>query len=148
MEQLVIAVHVLLAIGIIALVMVQQGKGADMGASFGAGASQTLFGAVGSGNLLSHATAILTALFFATSIGLAFIAKHHAGGSGDAGVPSSEVIQSHNDAAGVPAVPSAPAATTPAADVPVQPTAANAVASDAPAAPPASETPPAEPAKP
>lgn len=150
MEQLVIAVHVLLAIGIIALVMVQQGKGADMGASFGAGASQTLFGAVGSGNLLSHTTAILTALFFATSIGLAFIAKHHAGGSGDAGVPSSEVIQSHNDAAGVPAVPSAApaAAATPAADVPVQPAAANATASDAPAVPSASDTPPAEPAKP
>lgn len=147
MEQLVIAVHVLLSIGIIALVMIQQGKGADMGASFGAGASQTLFGSVGSGNVLSHATAILTTLFFATSIGLAFIAKHHAGGSSDAGVPSAAVIQSHNEAAAqpqpaaeVPAVTTdVPAATsTPAGaatgDVPVAPAPAS-PAADTPAAP-------------
>ena len=133
MEHFVIAVHVLLAIGIVALVMLQQGKGAEMGASFGSGASQTLFGSVGSGNLLSHATAIVTALFFATSIGLSVMAKHKVGAAGDAGVPSAEVIQSHNEAAkqAAPADVPAPAA-APAADVPAAPAAP---AMDAPAEP-------------
>jgi preprotein translocase subunit SecG len=74
-EGLIIIVHLLAAIGIVALVLLQQGKGADAGASFGGGASQTLFGSVGSGNVLSHTTAWLAVVFFVTSIGLAFIAK-------------------------------------------------------------------------
>ena len=73
-EQLILAVHLLLALAIIGLIMLQQGKGAEMGASFGAGASQTLFGSSGSGNVLTRATAWLVALFFATSFGLAVIA--------------------------------------------------------------------------
>jgi preprotein translocase subunit SecG len=74
MEQIVLIVHLLLALAIIGLILLQQGKGADMGASFGAGASQTLFGSDGSGNVLTRATAWLSALFFATSFGLAMIA--------------------------------------------------------------------------
>ncbi|GAB5414933.1 MAG: hypothetical protein Cons2KO_25360 [Congregibacter sp.] len=74
-EQLTLVVHLLLSLSIIGLIMLQQGKGADMGASFGAGASQTLFGSSGSGNVLTRATAWLVALFFATSFGLAMIAK-------------------------------------------------------------------------
>lgn len=74
-EQLFLVVHLLLALAIIGLIMLQQGKGADMGASFGAGASQTLFGSSGSGNVLTRATAWMVALFFATSFGLAIIAK-------------------------------------------------------------------------
>ena len=75
MEQIILIVHLLVALAIIGLIMLQQGKGADMGASFGAGASQTLFGSDGSGNVLTRATAWLVALFFATSFGLALIAS-------------------------------------------------------------------------
>lgn len=74
MEQIVLIVHLVLALIIIGLILLQQGKGADMGASFGAGASQTLFGSDGSGNVLTRATGWLAALFFATSFGLAMIA--------------------------------------------------------------------------
>ncbi|WP_372748310.1 preprotein translocase subunit SecG [Litorivivens sp.] len=81
MEQLILIFHVLAAIAIIGLILIQQGKGADMGASFGSGASQTLFGSSGSGNALTRATAILATLFFCTSLGLAFVAKEKAGGS-------------------------------------------------------------------
>jgi preprotein translocase subunit SecG len=74
MEQIVLIVHLLLALAIIGLIMLQQGKGADMGASFGAGASQTLFGSTGGANVLTRATTWLVAAFFATSFGLAIIA--------------------------------------------------------------------------
>ena len=59
MEQIILVVHLLVALGIIGLIMMQQGKGADIGASFGAGGSQTLFGSVGSANLLTKLTAWL-----------------------------------------------------------------------------------------
>ena len=75
MEQIVLIIHLMLALSIIGLILLQQGKGADMGASFGAGASQTLFGSDGSGNVLTRATAWLVALFFTTSFGLAMIAN-------------------------------------------------------------------------
>jgi preprotein translocase subunit SecG len=75
MEQIILAVHLLVALAIIGLIMLQQGKGADMGASFGAGASQTLFGSEGSGNVLTRATGWLVVLFFASSFGLALMAN-------------------------------------------------------------------------
>ena len=75
MEQIILVVHLLVALAIIGLIMLQQGKGADMGASFGAGASQTLFGSDGSGNVLTKATAWLVVLFFASSFGLALLAN-------------------------------------------------------------------------
>jgi preprotein translocase subunit SecG len=78
MEQIVLVVHLLIALGIIGLIMLQQGKGADMGASFGAGASQTLFGSDGSGNVLTKATAFLAVAFFASSFGLAMLAQESA----------------------------------------------------------------------
>ena len=74
MNQLFLIIHLLVALAIIGLIMLQQGKGADVGASFGAGASQTLFGSDGSGNVIAKATAWLSAIFFATSFGLAVIA--------------------------------------------------------------------------
>ncbi len=74
MNTALIIVHVLLAIGLVGLVLVQQGKGADMGTAFGAGASGTLFGASGAGNFLTRTTAILATLFFLTSLGLAYVA--------------------------------------------------------------------------
>ena len=73
MEQIILVAHLLIAVAIIGLIMLQQGKGADMGASFGAGASQTLFGSDGSGNVLTKATAWLVVLFFVTSFSLALL---------------------------------------------------------------------------
>ncbi len=74
MYQLVVIVHVLISIAIVVLVLLQQGKGADMGAAFGAGASGTLFGARGSASFLSRTTAILAVIFFLTSLSLAYFA--------------------------------------------------------------------------
>lgn len=75
MESILLVVHVIVALLIVGLIMLQQGKGAEMGASFGAGASQTVFGAVGSGNFFSRLTAILVTVFFITSFVLAVMAK-------------------------------------------------------------------------
>ena len=76
LQSAIIATHLLLGLAIIVLVLLQQGKGAELGASFGSGASGSLFGATGSANFLSRTTAVLAALFFATSLGLAYIATH------------------------------------------------------------------------
>jgi preprotein translocase subunit SecG len=72
METLVWVVHIIVAISVIGLVLLQHGKGADMGAAFGSGSSGSLFGATGSANFLSRTTAILAALFFLSSLGLAY----------------------------------------------------------------------------
>ncbi len=93
MESIIIVVHILIALGIIGFVMIQQGKGADAGASFGSGASQTVFGSSGSGNFLSRSTAILATAFFLTSLALAVYAKQRATGAADVGLPSEEVIK-------------------------------------------------------
>ena len=77
MEQIILVVHLVVALSIIGLIMLQQGKGADMGASFGAGGSQTLFGSDGSGNVLTKATSWLVVLFFASSFGLALLANQN-----------------------------------------------------------------------
>lgn len=76
MLSILYAVHVILALAILGLIMIQQGKGAEMGASFGGGASQTLFGSGGAGNFFSRLTAISVALFFTTSVILAVQAKN------------------------------------------------------------------------
>jgi preprotein translocase subunit SecG len=101
--SVILTVHVLVALSIIFLVLLQHGKGADMGAAFGSGSSGSLFGATGSANFLSRTTAALAAVFFVTSLGLAYVATHKpkTGGS---------VMQ------GVTAPPAA--ATRPAEDVP------------------------------
>lgn len=72
---LLLTVHILVGLGVIGLVLVQHGKGADMGAAFGSGASGSLFGATGSANFLSRMTAILAAIFFLTSLGLTYMAS-------------------------------------------------------------------------
>lgn len=74
--SVVLAVHILAAISVIGLVLVQHGKGADMGAAFGSGASGSLFGATGSANFLSRATAVIATIFFATSLSLAYLASN------------------------------------------------------------------------
>ena len=93
MEQIILIVHLLVALSIIGLIMLQQGKGADMGASFGAGASQTIFGSDGSGNALTRATAWLVVLFFASSFGLALLANQKRGAVDDLGldIPPAQV---------------------------------------------------------
>jgi preprotein translocase subunit SecG len=74
MHAILISIHILLAIGLIGFVLLQHGRGADAGAAFGSGASATVFGARGSASFLSRATAVLAALFFLTSLGLAYLA--------------------------------------------------------------------------
>lgn len=76
MYQVIIVFHVLLGLGIIGLVLMQQGKGADAGAAFGSGASGSVFGAQGAASFLSRSTAILATLFFLTSLGLAVLNSH------------------------------------------------------------------------
>jgi len=78
-QTTVLIVHTLIALGIIALVLLQRGKGAEAGAAFGAGASGTVFGAQGSTNFFSRATAILATAFFATSLSLAYISSQRTG---------------------------------------------------------------------
>ena len=87
MQTIIIIVHVMAAIAIVGLVLLQQGKGADAGASFGAGASQTVFGASGSGNFLVRATTIAAVVFFVTSLTLAIFAKNQAGTGTTTGLP-------------------------------------------------------------
>ncbi len=72
--SLVLTIHILVALAIIGLVLMQHGKGADMGAAFGSGASGSLFGASGSANFLSRATGVLATVFFLTSLTLAYVA--------------------------------------------------------------------------
>ena len=74
MQQVLLIVQVLVAVGLIALVMLQQGRGADAGAAFGSGGSGTLFGSRGPATVLTRATAILAAVFFINSIALSYLA--------------------------------------------------------------------------
>ena len=76
MQSIALVIHVLLAIGVIGLVLIQHGKGADAGAAFGSGASATVFGARGSASFLTRATTILAGLFFLTSLALFYLAAH------------------------------------------------------------------------
>ena len=80
METLIIVIHVIVALAIIGLVLLQQGKGADAGAAFGSGASQTVFGSGGSGNFLTRFTSIAAVVFFVTSLVLAIYAKQQSVG--------------------------------------------------------------------
>ena len=121
-ETLLLAVHVLVAAALIGFVLLQHGKGADMGAAFGSGASGSLFGAAGSANFLSRTTAILATVFFCTSIGLTYFASTR-------GAPK-ELMKREVPAQSAPA----PAADSKAGEVPQ---------STAPAAP---QSAPAEPA--
>ena len=95
MEKITLIVHLLVALALIALILVQRGKGSDIGASFGAGASQTLFGSAGSGNALTRMTAWLSAIFFASSFGLAVIADNRTAKEDDLGfeVPISAAVE-------------------------------------------------------
>ena len=99
---IILGVQILAALGMIGLILVQHGKGADMGAAFGGGSSGSLFGATGTANFLSRATAAMATLFFVTTLALAYL-----GNSRPASVGS--VLESAPAAASVPAVPAEPA---------------------------------------
>lgn len=93
LETVVVVLHLIGAIGIVALVLLQQGKGADAGASFGAGASATVFGSQGSSTFLSKFTGILAAAFFITSLGLGFFAKEKAEALTQVGLPDPAALE-------------------------------------------------------
>jgi len=97
----IVVVQVLSALAIIGLVLLQHGKGADMGAAFGSGASGSLFGATGSSNFLSKSTGIAAAIFFAATLALAFV--------GNKRTPVSGGVMENLPPATVPAAPVAPA---------------------------------------
>lgn len=97
MESIILIVHVLLALAVIGLVLLQQGKGADAGASFGGGASQTVFGSQGSGNFLTRTTAILATLFFVTSFALAVYAKQKAAADAELDLPDPALIEQQSE---------------------------------------------------
>ncbi|WP_339803388.1 preprotein translocase subunit SecG [uncultured Marinobacter sp.] len=88
METLIVVVHVVVAVAVVGLVLIQQGKGADAGAAFGGGASQTVFGSQGSGSFLTRATSVMALVFFLTSFSLAVLAKQRAEVAGQAGIPT------------------------------------------------------------
>ena len=110
---LILTIHVIAGLGVIGLVLMQHGKGADMGAAFGSGASGSLFGASGSANFLSRTTGVLAALFFATSLTLSYLASSRpkAGGSVMDNLPA-QTAPADSKAAGVPVNP--PAGVAPA----------------------------------
>lgn len=115
METLILFVHILAALCMIGLILLQQGKGAEAGASFGAGASNTFFGASGTGNFLTKSTAVLTAIFFGTSIMLAIFAKRHSQELFT--LPGTSTSVTAPNAASAP-VTSAPASAAPAVPAP------------------------------
>lgn len=91
MYQVIIVIHILLGLSIIGLILMQQGKGADAGATFGGGASGSVFGAQGAASFLSRTTAILATMFFITSLGLAWINGNKGGAAVDfMGTPAVE----------------------------------------------------------
>jgi preprotein translocase subunit SecG len=137
LQTLAVVFHVLLAIAIIGLVLLQRGKGADAGAGFGAGASGTVFGARGSASFLSRTTAVLATLFFLTSLGLSYLFSQQKAPSSVVDTVKQEAPAPITTPAPLTAPPQAVPATAPA-------TAPASPAGGAPApAMPAQQTPPA-----
>ncbi len=121
--NLVVALQILSALVMIGLVLIQHGKGADMGASFGSGSSGSLFGATGSANFLSRSTAVCAAVFFLCTLGLAYTSNERSTATGGGGsvldrpavnAPPTGAAQVPGVASGVPVVPAAAPVTAPA----------------------------------
>ena len=110
LHNILLVIHLLVAIGVIGLVLIQQGKGADAGAAFGGGASSTVFGSQGSSSFLTRATGILAAIFFITSLTLAYLSIQEIN-------PTSVVDTVTEQKSDVPAADPKPA--KPTSDVPV-----------------------------
>jgi preprotein translocase subunit SecG len=114
--NLIVALQILTALVMIGLVLIQHGKGADMGASFGSGASGSLFGATGSANFLSRSTAVCAALFFSCTLALAFLSNDRSRPASGSALDSPAIAASAASAAtaGAAQIPSpAPAAAVP-----------------------------------
>jgi preprotein translocase subunit SecG len=115
-ETVLIGVHFLIAAALIGFILMQHGKGADMGAAFGSGASGSLFGAAGSANFLSRTTAILATVFFLSSLGLTYLATNREA--------ARDLMQQGVTTKAPPASPKAgdlPSQTAPAAPAPADP---------------------------
>jgi len=119
MQTILVVLHLFLAIGLIGLVLMQHGKGADAGAAFGSGASGTVFGASGAANFLSRTTALLATLFFVTSLALAWFAMQTTEQTGlmDS-APAPVSVPTKSDAPEVPIIPGQQTSTN-AAEAPV-----------------------------
>jgi preprotein translocase subunit SecG len=123
LNSLLIVVQVICAVAIIVLILLQHGKGADMGAAFGSGASGSLFGASGSANFLSRTTAVLAAIFFVATIGMAYTAT--AARSAAARADHGGVMSTAGKGAPAPAPAGAPAAPSGPGEVPAPATPQN-----------------------
>ena len=123
MLNVVVMVQILAALTMIGLVLVQHGKGADMGASFGSGASGSLFGATGSANFLSRSTAVCAAVFFACTLSLAYLSNERSRAPSGSVLdrPSAAVSAASNPASGAAQIPGAPAFAASAAVAPTLP---------------------------
>src|SRR5215475_11773625 len=118
-SNLLVVLQILSAVIMIGLVLLQHGKGADMGASFGSGASGSLFGATGSANFLSRSTAVCATIFFAATLGLSVIATHRA---------APAAVQAGSTSNRLESVLATPAASVAASAAPSAATSATAVA--------------------
>jgi preprotein translocase subunit SecG len=116
METLILVIHVLAALALVGLVLLQHGKGADVGAAFGSGASGSVFGSAGSANFLSRTTAILAVVFFVTSLGLTYFSTRKTESTGVITQPAQEKSLPAQIPSGAPVAPAAPAKSAPAAD--------------------------------
>src|SRR5919197_614497 len=110
LTSVLIVLHVLVALAIIGLVLLQHGKGADMGSGFGGGASGSLFGATGSANFLSRSTAVLAAIFFVLSLALAYTATRRPAEEGGGVIESIRKQQVEKPAPKAEEKPAAPSA--------------------------------------
>jgi len=104
-QTLIIVVHVLVSMGLIGLVLIQRGKGAEAGAAFGSGASQTVFGARGSASFLTRTTAILATIFFITSLSLAYFTQRGTGAKSVTEIGAPAVTVKDEAKVKTPAVP-------------------------------------------
>jgi preprotein translocase subunit SecG len=123
METLLLVIHVLAALALVGLVLLQHGKGADVGAAFGSGASGSLFGASGSANFLSRTTAIIAVVFFVTSLGLTYFTTRKTEHKGIMAAPPAAPAQSlpAQIPPTAPAGQAAPSPAGPAATAPAEP---------------------------
>lgn len=122
MESIIVIVHVIVAIAIVGLVLLQQGKGADAGAAFGSGSSNTVFGSAGSGNFLTRSTSIAATIFFITSLSLAIFARQNTGVGAIEGMPivnPTLLQQPAAPATDIPQVEASQAPVNDASDIPV-----------------------------
>jgi preprotein translocase subunit SecG len=121
MQQIILIIHVLVSIGLIALVLLQHGKGADVGAAFGSGASNTMFGSAGSTPFLVKVTGILAGIFFLTSLSLTYLVSSHAKGHFTAPVHKSMAAPTVPTIGDQKPTENLPASTSPAETLPETP---------------------------